>query len=101
MLVRPSHTKILAVLAVGIAFPFVVRRAIGFFHPKEGVLLQFVSLVGEQELLHWVGENLSLPIYDFLISLWQRHFVFFILWLSVVALAVCLVSARGRQRVGL
>jgi hypothetical protein len=100
-----SHSlriKVITVLVAGVAYPCVLRGAIGFFHPKEGVLLQLISPVGGVESLRWVSEHISLPIYElFVFSLWQNAIAFSVVWVVIVILAVGLVSFRARQHAGL
>ena len=99
---RSLRIKVITFLVACAAYPFVLRGAIGFFHPKEGLLLQFISLVGGVGSLRWVSEHICLPIYEFLVfSLWQNVVAFSILWAVIVILAVGLVSFRVRQHAGL
>ena len=92
----------IAFVVAGVASPLLLRGAIGFFHPKEGVLMQAVSLVGSTEVLYWVGRHISLPIYEFLtFSLWSNTVAFFALWITVVVLVVGVVWFRVRRYAGI
>jgi hypothetical protein len=74
--------ELLAFLAAVSAFPFVLRGAISIFHPKEGEILLVLNAIGANETMHWVGGNISLPVYEILVrSVWQNASVFVVTWL--------------------
>ena len=89
--------KAIAMASAAAAYPVVLRGAIGMFHPKEGDLLQFISLLGGEESLLWVSWHISYPTYNFLISIWQSAAAFFTLWALVVVMAMGAVSFRIRH----
>ena len=72
-----------------ILFPAIVRGAISFFHPKGGELMIVAEKVFGSNVVNWLAEFVTFPVYDFLVhSFWFNSVLFWLAWLLCIFVVI-------------